>query len=43
MRKAKKLALWMGVSKYEANKTEEEAAVEEEVKCLVEEAYGEGE
>ena len=43
IRKAKKLALGMGLYQSEANKAEEDATAEEERKCLVEEAAGEGE
>ena len=42
IRKAKKLALEMALSKYEAKKTAEDAAAEEESKCLAAEAAGEG-
>ena len=43
IRKAKKLALEMALSKYEAKKAAEDAASEEESKCLAAEAAGEGE
>ena len=43
IRKAKKLALGVGLSKSEAKKAAEDAAAEEEIKCLAEEAAGEGE
>ena len=43
IRKAKKLALGMALSKSEAKKAEEDAAAEKESKCLEEEAAGEGE
>ena len=43
IRGAKKLALKMGLSQYKANKAAEDAASEEEGKCLEEEAAGEGE
>ena len=39
--KAKKLALGMGISKYEAKKAAEYGAAEEESKYLAEEAAGE--
>ena len=41
MRKAKKLALGMALSKSEANKTVEDAAAEEERMCMAAEAAGE--
>ena len=41
--KAKKLALGMGISKYEAKKAAEYAATEEESRRLAEEADREGE
>ena len=40
IRKAKKMALEMALSKSEANKAAEDAAAEEERKCLAEEAVG---
>ena len=43
IRKARKLALGMALSKYEAKKAAEYAAAEEERKCLAAEAAGEGE
>ena len=43
IRKAKKLALGMALSKSEAKKAAEDAAAEEESKCLAAEAAGEGE
>ena len=43
IRKAKILALGMGLSKSEAKKAVEDAAEEEERKCLAAEAAGEGE
>ena len=43
LRKAKKLALGMELSKSEAKKAEEDAAAEEDIKCLTAEASGEGE
>ena len=43
IRKAKKLALGMGISQYEAKKSAEDAKSEEERKCLAAEAAGEGE
>ena len=42
IRKAKKLALEMALSKYEAKKAAEDAAAEEESKFLAAEAAGEG-
>ena len=42
IRKAKKLALEMALSKYEAKKAAEDAAAEEESKYLAAEADGEG-
>ena len=41
IRGAKKLALGMGLSKYEVKKAEEDAAAEEESKYLATEASGE--
>ena len=43
IRKAKTLALGMVISLSEAKKAAEEAAAEEEIKCLAAEAAGEGE
>ena len=43
IRKAKILALEMALSKSEAKKEAEDAAAEEEIKCLAEEAAGDGE
>ena len=43
IRKAKKLALGIGLYKSEANKAAEDATAEEERKCLAAEAAGEGE
>ena len=43
IRKAKTMVLGMGLSQYEAKKAVEDAAVEEERKCLEAEAAGEGE
>ena len=43
IRKAKKSALEMAISKFEANKAVEDAAAEEESKWLAAEADGEGE
>ena len=43
IRNAKKLALGMGLSQYEAKKAAEDATAEEESKCLAAEAAGEGE
>ena len=43
IRKAKRLALGMGLSKSKSNKVAEYATSEEESKCLAEEATGEGE
>ena len=43
IRKAKKLALGMALSKSEEKKVAEDAAAEEERKCLAAEATGEGE
>ena len=43
IRKAKTMVLGMGLSQYEAKKAAEDAAVEEERKCLEAEAAGEGE
>ena len=43
IRKAKKMALGMALSKSEARKASEDAVAEEESKCLVAEAAGEGE
>ena len=43
IRKAKKLALEMGISQYEAKKAAEDAEEEEERKCLESESTGEGE
>ena len=43
IRKAKKPALEMALSKSEAKKAAEDSAAEEEIKCLAEEAAGEGE
>ena len=42
IRKAKKLALEMALSQSEANKAAEDAAAEEESKCLAADAAGEG-
>ena len=42
IRKAKKLASEMALSKSEAKKVAEYAAAEEEIKCLAAEAAGEG-
>ena len=42
IRKAKKLALGIGLSKSEAKKSEEDATEEEEIKCLEAESTGEG-
>ena len=42
IRKAKKLALGMGLSKSKAKKAAEDIAAEEESKCLAAEAAGEG-
>ena len=42
IRKAKRLALGMALSKSEAKKSAEDAAAEEERKCLAAEAAGEG-
>ena len=42
-RKAKKLALGMGLSQYKENRASEDTSTEEEMKCLVEEATGKGE
>ena len=43
IRKAKKSSLGMSISKSEAKRAAEDAASEEEVKCLAAEASGEGE
>ena len=43
IRKAKKSALEMALSKSETKKSVEDAAAEEETKCLVAETDGEGE
>ena len=43
IRKAKTFALEMALSKSEAKKEAEDAAAEEEIKCLAEMAAGEGE
>ena len=43
IRNSKKLALGMGISQSEAKKSEEDAAAEEESKCLTAEDAGEGE
>ena len=43
IRKAKILALGMGISKSEAKKAAEDATAEEESKCMAAEAAGEGE
>ena len=43
IRKARKLALEMALSKSEANKASEDPSAEEESKCLTAEAAGEGE
>ena len=43
IRKAKKIVLRMGISKYEANKVAKDATVEKESKCLAEDSAGEGE
>ena len=43
IRKAKKSALGMALSKPEALKASEDSAVEEDSKCLAAEAAGEGE
>ena len=43
IRKSKKLALGVGISQSEAKKSAENAATEEESKCLASEAGGEGE
>ena len=42
IRKAKKLSQETAPSKFEAKKAEEDAAVQEESKCLAEEAAGKG-
>ena len=43
VRKTKKLASGMGLSQSEAKKAAEDAAAEEDSKCLAAEAAGEGE
>ena len=43
IRKSKKPALGMALSKFEAKKSAEDAASEEESECLAAEAAGEGE
>ena len=42
IRKAKKLALEMALSKYKAKKAAEDAAAVENIKCMAAEAAGEG-
>ena len=43
IRKAKKVALGMGLSQSEAKKAAEDATAEKESKCMAVEAVGEGE